>query len=175
MRMPFPGVVPISAQSPSSPFGKGSKAQKAGTPDAGPFGPAARRNEPSGRPFSSRPGSSGSARYRDFARKGKAPRDAGQPEELRYPLGARALDGDLLKQVREPDCEIDALADLARARRVRCRVAQPVELMQQQIKVIGHELVPKSRILARARKVRIGYRAKVGHAGSAGFRSCPRD
>src|SRR5882724_13292020 len=29
------------ARSPSSPFGKGSNAQKAGTPDAGPEGPAA--------------------------------------------------------------------------------------------------------------------------------------
>src|SRR4029077_17955476 len=42
MRMPFRSCHALPARSPSSPFGKGSKAQKAGTRDAGPSGPAAR-------------------------------------------------------------------------------------------------------------------------------------
>src|SRR5688572_6135340 len=37
--VPFPCSRPHPARSPSSPFGKGSKAQKAGTQDAGPRGP----------------------------------------------------------------------------------------------------------------------------------------
>ena len=41
-RYAFPCVMLLPAQSPSSLFGKGSKARKAGTRDAGPSGPAAR-------------------------------------------------------------------------------------------------------------------------------------
>src|SRR5262245_33054600 len=37
----LPSMTLAPARSPSSPFGKGSNAQKAGTPDAGPEGPAA--------------------------------------------------------------------------------------------------------------------------------------
>src|ERR1700746_3420117 len=78
---------------PLEPFGKGSNALKARTPDAGPktgekgyvLGSYRRflRNSrksvnqfwrilrPSGRPFSPRPGSSGSARYTRLSKKGK--------------------------------------------------------------------------------------------------------
>ena len=65
--------MPTPALSPPSPFGKGSNAAKAGTPDAEPSGPAVRRlrNPPHGRPFSSRPGSSGGRGYRYFRRKRK--------------------------------------------------------------------------------------------------------
>ena len=79
-RYAFPCVMLLPAQSPSSPFGKGSNAQKAGTRDAGPSGPAAQVSHQSGRPFSSRPGSSGSAGYKIFRPKGKpqtAPANAG--------------------------------------------------------------------------------------------------
>src|SRR5262245_27231944 len=71
--MPFLVGRSSLAQSPSRPLGKGSNAQKAATRDAGPSGPAAALG-PSGRPFSSRPGSSGSAGYTEFRRKGKAGR-----------------------------------------------------------------------------------------------------
>ena len=63
--MPFP-CCRSSGAKPLVPFGKGREVlRKAGTRDAGPCGPA---GPGAGRPFSSRPGSSGSAGYsRDFA------------------------------------------------------------------------------------------------------------
>src|SRR5499433_2076904 len=79
--LPLFGPCPHPARSPSSPFGKGSKAQKAGTRDGGPAGPAA--GIAGGRPFSSRPGSSGSRVYRDFRRKRKAFGDTVQTARLR--------------------------------------------------------------------------------------------
>jgi len=41
---------------PLEPFGKGSNALKAGTPDAGPESPTVQKRGPRGRPFSPRPG-----------------------------------------------------------------------------------------------------------------------
>src|SRR5271168_5423756 len=92
---------------PLEPFGKGSNALKAGTPDAGPEGPTAPAR---GRPFSPRPGSSGSAPYTRPARKGK-------PEWAREG-GGESRDGGLglrrrLNKLGELDGELHALADLA--------------------------------------------------------------
>src|SRR5580704_9983504 len=57
--MPFPFALARLGAKPLEPFGKGSNALKAGTPDAGPESPTAWK--PRGRPFSPRPGTSGKA------------------------------------------------------------------------------------------------------------------
>jgi hypothetical protein len=69
--MAFPISMPDPTQSPSSlQFGKGSNAQKAGTPDAGPrsYGQAVASH----RSLSSRPDRAESGAYTQFLRKGKA-------------------------------------------------------------------------------------------------------
>jgi len=101
----------IPAQSPSNPYRKGSTAQKAETRDAGPCDPAAGFH-PGSRPFSFRPGMSGSAPYKMFAVKGKhiggfspaginigasfpepgcEPRSCGQPGAHGFPRRQRRL------------------------------------------------------------------------------------
>jgi len=69
--MPFLVLALLQAQSPSRLSGKGSNAQKAGTPDAGPSGPAAPRvaMQPS---VQFPAGSERKRGYTEFGRKGKA-------------------------------------------------------------------------------------------------------
>jgi hypothetical protein len=112
--MPFPYVALAHlGAKPLEPFGKGSNALKAGTPDAGPEGPtlsgalgetcALSQTWPSVQPPAGveRNG----ALYARPARKGKA------IEARRYSGSARGLGGPL-DQLGEPHRQFDAFADL---------------------------------------------------------------
>src|ERR1700720_3486484 len=80
---------------PLEPFGKGSNALKAGTPDAGPESPTVQKRDLRGRPFSPRPGSSGNGPYTRPIWKGKAAPDSIQQSKP-GPLCCLAADRDRL-------------------------------------------------------------------------------
>src|SRR5262249_35674816 len=139
---------PHPARSPSSPFGKGSKAQKAGTRDAESIDPAA--GIVGGRPFSSRPGSSGSRVYRHFRRKRKAFADDAQTARLR-PESTHCSSSASLTARSTP------LADLAGAVGVGAGACpQLVELP---------EPVSEGRVQPRPREIVIRDEGRVAHVG----------
>ena len=96
---------------PFEPFGKGSNAQKAETPDAGPTGPAA-SNE-NGRPFSSQPGPTDRAGYMRIGSEKAS--TTGLLTRPRF-QAARGPDSRIeLQAIGELDRQVDAVAYLAGA------------------------------------------------------------
>src|SRR6266853_4204492 len=142
MRMPFPDPsMLLPAPSPSSPFGKGSKAAKAGTRDVGPSGPcrrflvwkpAAVRSAP-GRDRAEAcviGGFAEKASFTDSFTGCSAP--AGSSRAVRSGTGH----GDALQQFGELHREVDSLADLTCALGVGAGRSEPFELGKEQIEAV---------------------------------------
>jgi hypothetical protein len=71
--------------------------------------------------------------------------------------------GDPLQQFGELDCEVDAFADLACVLGISLAATQPVELVEQEFEVAGHEVMAKFRIDARALEIGIGDQSGGAH------------
>src|SRR5262249_47443884 len=159
--MPFPPSIMLHpARSPSSPFGKGSKAQKAGTRDAGPSGPAA--SLLAGRPSVQLPAGIERRRvYRGFRQKGKADaagcpaaglvRGAVALEQRTQALRVRLDDG--VECVRPADVRLDpelveALADVGQR---QYRLDVPVEPLDHRAGRAGGDQDAKPGIVGEAR------------------------
>jgi hypothetical protein len=115
--MPFPLCHARPGAKPLEPFGKGSNAQKVGTPDAGPESPTVQGiRRMHGRPFSPRPGSSGSRPYTRPARKGKRDGTArGRPRlSSFYRIGRLDIDGSTVSFARSSEGDHFAGANFSR-------------------------------------------------------------
>src|SRR5574341_2636402 len=139
------------APSPPSPFGKGSNAAKAGTPDAGPSGPAARlsmeRSHAAVRSAPSR--DRAEARFIGTCEENASFAPASQTSRSGRALAVAAGHRGPLQQFRKLHRKIDALADLSCALAVGRACAQLAEFAQQQFETLGHEPVAERRVLAR--------------------------
>ena len=75
----------------------------------------------------------------------------------------RPCAGEPLQKLGELDGEVDAFADLACVLGISLVAAEPVELVEQEFEVAGHEVMAKFRIDARALEIGIGDQSGGAH------------
>src|SRR5258708_3165567 len=148
MLMPFPCRSLVRRQALRA-LGKAAKVlRKAGTRDAGPCSPTGPIR--AGRPFSSRPGSSGErALYADFA--GVQGAKTLQTVLSGYRLGAQPV-VDRPDLVGQADRHRGALAQTLRALRLVGQMLHPVEHVEELLQASGEQHLLEARIRVRARK-----------------------
>ena len=144
--MPFPSLSSLTpGAKPLEPFGKGSNALKAGTPDARPMRSYhAISAQPSVQPPAG-------VERKDGVIRG--PRGKARRSEFTRPLGVR------LNAFRQPYRQRHALAHLGCGRNVRARhLALPLQLAEQDLEALLEKLLPEFGVLTCARKVRLSDR-----------------
>src|SRR4029077_16697971 len=152
--MPFPFALARLGAKPLEPFGKGSNALKAGTPDAGPEGPTAS-------------GAFGAATaVRSPPRRGRAEggliRAPG--EERQGYSGAAGRLGGPLDQLSEPYRQFDPFADLLGAvTGGGGRLAQLLYAGEERFHVLAQKLLPECRVGSRAGEFVFGDRRISAH------------
>jgi hypothetical protein len=148
--MPFPLCRARPGAKPLEPFGKGSNALKAGTPDAGPCRPyRASRTRPSVQPPAGVERKA--ALYAGWARKCKS-----GPA-----LRARTT----LNELGKPNRKFNAFAEL-----LGVRIGLSASFLypgEQDLKVVLEQLLPKAEVAPRACKVGIGNRRKLAHVANS--------
>src|SRR5579862_4103851 len=151
--MPFPFALARRGAKPLEPFGKGSNALKAGTPDAGPEGPTVPGALNASTAVRSAPGRGRAegALYAPPARKGKAI----EAKASRSAGGfARPLD-----QLGEPHRQLDPFADLLIAGSIGSGgFAQLLYAGEQRLHVLAQKLLPECRVVSRAGELIFGDR-----------------